>query len=121
LEVLIMKKNGLMDIWRGRLNEYSQSGLSVKAWCIRRGFSIHKFYYWRNRISQENNNNLVTPSTPSSGMQSWIPVDIIDTVQPPQAPGGVSIRVAGAVIEVQTSFDPDHLRAVVLALGANQC
>ena len=54
-------------------------------------------------------------------MQSWIAVDIIDTVQPPQAPGGVSIRVAGAVIEVQTSFDPDHLRAVVLALGANPC
>lgn len=116
-----MKKNGLMDIWRGRLNEYSQSGLSVKAWCICRGFSIHKFYYWRKRISQANNKNVVTPSTPSSGMQPWIAVDIIDTVQPPQAPGGVSIRVAGAVIEVQTSFDPAHLRAVVLALGANPC
>lgn len=116
-----MKQNGLMDIWRERLDDYSQSGLSVNAWCICRGFSIHQYYYWRKRVLQANSNNIATPSTPSSGIQPWIAVDIIDTVQSPQAPGGVSIRVAGAVIEVQASFDPAHLRAVVLALGANPC
>ena len=116
-----MLRDGLMESWRERLVDFSRSELSVKAWCICQGFSIHQYYYWRKRISQANSKNIATPSTPSSGIHPWIAVDIIDAVQPPQAPGGVSIRVAGAVIEVQASFDPAHLRAVVQALGANPC
>lgn len=105
-----MNRDGLADIWRERLDDCVRSGLSVKAWCASYGIPIQQYYYWRSRINQ------------NAGTDLWLAVDVLEPAQQrPAATGGLSIRIADALIEVQPNFDPDLLRAVVQALGAIAC
>jgi hypothetical protein len=39
--------------WRGWIGEWRASGLSVRAFCARRGLATHRFYYWRRVLEQQ--------------------------------------------------------------------
>ncbi|MCO5385917.1 MAG: hypothetical protein NHB14_09285 [Desulfosporosinus sp.] len=32
--------------WRNRIEEYSQSGLSIQAWCVQNGLKKTAYHYW---------------------------------------------------------------------------
>ena len=41
-----------IDLWRERIMEQGQSGLSVKEFCKQRGISAWSFYDWRKRLRE---------------------------------------------------------------------
>lgn len=106
-----MNPDNLDDLWRQRLADLSQSGLSVRQWCEHNGVSKSTYGYWRRKLAEAN-------STQSEG-RGWITV--AHDRSAPTASRGLTVRIAGAAIDVETGFDPSLLRAVVLALGNERC
>ena len=103
------------EFWRKRLIAAEQSGLTVKDWCKQNHVERRSYYEWKRRLSPA----AVSASADVSATD-WLPV----SVQEPDtasANGCITIRVAGAVIDVHGGFNPTLLRAVVLALGPEQC
>ena len=108
-----MTREVLAQLWRERLDEYSESGKSVQEWCGFNGIPIYQYYYWRRRLASLN--------TRSADTGSWLAAEVVDSSSAPFASGGVTIRIAGAAIELTPGFDPDLLRAVVRALAEDPC
>ena len=84
-------------------------------WCYYNKVSVHQYSYWKRRLTAE-------PPQPTA-QPPLIPVDILDPVQPPPlpAPAGLTLRIAGAAIEVPPGFDPVLLRAGGGALSVLPC
>lgn len=113
-----MDREGLLDSWRKRLAGFAPSGLSVRRWCDLQGISLNQYYYWNRRLAQADQNTPIKQNTPAPG---WLAVGRLEETPLPSTPGGVSIRIAGAAIELEPGFDPALLRAVVRALAAERC
>jgi hypothetical protein len=46
----MMQTKSKQQVWSARLQEQSESGLSISAWCIREGLTEATFYYWRKHL-----------------------------------------------------------------------
>jgi hypothetical protein len=77
------------------------SGLSVKAYCAAHGLKPWQWHYWR---------KLLVPK-PMAGEFVEVRLNRTESL--------VTILCGMCRIEVRSGFDPDHLRAVVSALGAS--
>ena len=108
-----MNRVNLAQEWRERLEDYAQSEMTVQEWCDFNRTSVHQYYYWRRRLAEPVAKNAVDGR--------WQVVDILDTVPIPTTKPSLSVRIAGAAIEVEAGFDPALLRAVVHALATNPC
>lgn len=42
--------NTVRDLWRERVANQFQSGLSIANWCRQNNISPHTFYYWRDKF-----------------------------------------------------------------------
>ena len=105
-----MVRSALQEEWQSRLESFTQEGKTVKAWCSEHGIPEHQFHYWRRRLAE-----MSTPAaTPNVG-GGWM------AVVPESPPGGMTVRVGGATIEVRPGFDGTLLRAVVRALESGPC
>lgn len=145
--------------WRERLADAAQSGLSVKEWCSRNGFSIDQYYYWKRRLPDPSGGPAVLQERPdrksaavgrserpspdrntaedrggrSSSSQltpqrprvtpapEWLPVAVEGRSADSVAPSCLTLRIAGAEIDLRTGFDAALLRSVVAALGGAAC
>ena len=104
-----MTRACLAQKWRERLDDFAESEMTVKEWCRFHRYSTHQYYYWRRRIAAAD-----AKPQPKGG---WLAVNVVDTPPVHTAPGGVTVRIAGAAIELNPDFDPAMLRAVVKALS----
>ena len=109
-----MSNETLRAEWRDRLDDFSDSEMTVAEWCRFNAVPIHQFYYWRHKLSAG-----ATLSKPRA--TGWMSVSVVDTKQVIARPSGVSVRIGSAVIDVAAGFDSGVLRAVVAALGAASC
>lgn len=107
-----MAKEELAEVWRKRLDDFAQSGLSVRKWCEVKGCSKNQYTYWRRRLANGD--------TAKAGA-AWLPVQIIEPAPAPASLARLTVRVAHAAIDVEPGFDPALLRAVVEALGTPRC
>jgi|HubBroStandDraft_6_1064221.scaffolds.fasta_scaffold236428_1 hypothetical protein len=107
-------REALAQEWRERLDDFAESETTVQEWCDFNGVSTYQYYYWRRRLAPVN-------SQPQTASPSFLALDLVESAPVPTAPGGLTIRVAGAAIEVSTGFDPAMLRAVVGALATPLC
>ncbi|MCX6382349.1 MAG: IS66 family insertion sequence element accessory protein TnpB [Armatimonadetes bacterium] len=103
----------LSQEWRERLEDFAQSEMTVQAWCDFNRVSLHQYYYWRRRLKASETNHATNGS--------WMSVSVVDTPPIPTTPNRVTLRIAGAEIEVTPDFDPRLLRAVVQALAVEPC
>lgn len=108
-----MTRQGSELLWRKRLDDCANSGKTVVYWCHLNHVSVHQYYYWKRRLA------LAPP--PPAAMPEFVPVDVVETAPNPVAATGVTVRIAGAAIELAPGFDPATLRAVVVALSAIPC
>lgn len=106
-----MSSPELLDLWRERVAAMQQSGTSAKHWCEQNGISPNLFYYWKHHLSRVHND---VPKT------DWLPAVVTEQITE-RGQDSINLRVAGVVIEVSSGFNPGLLRAVVLALGPEQC
>jgi len=96
-----MTKAELRDMWESRVAEFRQSGMSVRAWCLKQQVSLCQMHYWLRK------------SRVSSGQANWVPVQLKE----PSIDSGINVRVGNATIEVRPGFDEELLRQVVKALA----
>lgn len=108
-----MSDNGIANVWRRLLESFTPGEMTVREWCDRQGVSTNQYFYWRRRLA--------ATDAEKSQTRRFVAVDILDPTPIPTAPGGVTIRIAGAAIELQSGFDPALLRAVVQALAVQPC
>jgi transposase-like protein len=72
--------------WLAWLREQPESGLSVSAFCRKKGISENSFYVWRRKLANE----LALTQTPSS----FVGLTLIDQVPVSiELPGGARIQV----------------------------
>jgi hypothetical protein len=108
-----MSRQGLAELWRKRLDDCAKSGRSVVDWCGYNHVTVPQYYYWKRRLA-------VASSQPTK-KQEFLPVEVVETAPVCAAATGVTVRIAGAAIELTPGFDPATLRAVVVALSALPC
>ena len=108
-----MANEELAEVWRERLGDLAQSGLSVRKWCEVNGYSKSQYTYWRRRLANSD--------TAKTGGAAWLPVQVIAPPPSPASPALLTVRVAHAAIDVEPGFDPALLRAVVHALRTLPC
>src|SRR5579862_422099 len=108
-----MSREELAQEWRERLEDFAQANTTVADWCYFHQVSVHQYYYWKRRLAPK--------PAPPTAQEAWMPVDIVETPPNPAAATGVTVRIAGAQIELTPDFNPATLRAVVVALSALPC
>jgi hypothetical protein len=64
--------------WKERFEEYKQSGLSIKAWCLKNGLKNTTFKYWINKFNKSeqealtSNANFVEVLLPSGNINNKV-------------------------------------------------
>ena len=104
-------REALAQEWQDRLEDFAQSEMTVPQWCDFNALPVHQYYYWRRRLA--------TPKTDHNDNAGWMAISVVPASTLPRAP--LTLRIAGAEIEIAPGFDPALLRAVVSALAAPAC
>jgi transposase-like protein len=105
-----MEDTALQQLWRQRIAECEQSGMSVRQWCLQHDLTSNRFYEWRKRLGRLED----TAAEPAG----WTRLQVADAL-PASRP--LTVRVGAAAIDVVPGFDPAHLRAIVRALENPTC
>lgn len=103
-------REALAQEWRDRLEDFAQSEMTVQQWCDFNALPVHQYHYWRRRLA--------TPKPDPHDNANWMALTVAET--PSLAPA-ITLRIAGAQIDVTPDFDPSLLRAVVGALATTAC
>lgn len=101
------------SLWQERIDDLARSGLTVEKWCELNGTTPRQYGYWRAKLRRE--------AKPRTRPAHWVAVSVTEPVACPVAPSSLTLRIAGAEIELQAGFDPALLRSIVDALGAKAC
>jgi hypothetical protein len=113
-----MKSSVLVEAWRDRMSACRKSGLRVSDYCQQNGLPTRRFYYWKLRIARLDGAPHADTEH-NAPLGEWLRFD----PEPEAAPhrDRLTVKIAGAEIEIGADFNPTLLRAVVLALGSEQC
>ena len=98
--------------WRRVVAGHAGSGLTVRAYCVRRGVREPAFYFWRRELARRDANRSLPP-----------PVFVPVTVIPHSAPGGdgaIEIVLAGQRRVRLTGAVDQQMLADVLAVLESQ-
>jgi hypothetical protein len=83
--------------WQQVLEQFQQSGLSVRAFCAERCIAANSFYQWRRKLGDKSNSsgNAIIPVklVSASPATATIPCRVIQII----TPNGFSIRVDSAM------------------------
>ena len=105
-------REALAQEWRDRLEDFAQSEMTVQQWCDFNALPVHQYHYWRRRLA--------TPKTDPHDNATWMALSVIEPAPLP-TPTGLTLRIAGAEIQITSGFDQSLLRAVVGALATPAC
>jgi hypothetical protein len=108
----MIAREALAQEWRDRLEDFAHSEMTVQQWCDFNALPVHQYYYWRRRLA--------APKTDHHDNPTWMALSVIEPTSLP-TPTGLTLRIAGAQIEINAGFDPQLLRAVVGALATPAC
>ncbi len=108
-----MSNDSSVHVWRRLLEGFTPGEMTVRQFCDAQGVSLHQYYYWRRRLAA------ITAQKATD--KRWLAVDVVDCSPIPTPSSGLTLRIAGAEIDLAAGFDPALLRAVVQALGAPSC
>ena len=99
--------------WRRWIEEQQTGGLSVRAFCSRRGLAEHNFYQWRKLLAERDGE-----ARPTSPTNLFVPVEVAGVV----ADSRIEIvLVGGQRVTVPTGFDVATLAQVVAVLEGRSC
>ena len=101
------------QFWRRHLIQQRSSGLSIREYCRRQGFSEPSFYSWRKSLLEHDQ----TPTTPAT--PAFLPVTVADTpIQSHKSP--IDIQLAnGCRIRIRSGCDCGLLADVLALLHAS--
>jgi transposase-like protein len=89
--------------WRGWLQEWRASRLSVRAFCERRGLAEHTFYAWRRELDRR-----------AGARTAFVPVEVVAA---PAASAALELVLSGGrTLRVAAGFDAATLRQLLAVL-----
>ena len=92
------------DVWRGRFERFSRSGLPVARFCAQERVSLASFYYWRKKLRPQ----ALRRHTSNAGR-----ADAFQPLRVVPAASGVWIQLPGGTQIEVCSEHPDAVRAVI--------
>jgi len=96
--------------WRCWVGEWQASGLSLRAFCQRRGLTIASFYAWR-RVLQRR----------AAEKAAFVPVQVVADAVPTQASALEVVLADGRAVRVAPGFDVATLRQLLAVLEGRPC
>ena len=96
--------------WRGWIGEWRASGLSVRAFCERRGLATHRFYYWRRVLERR-----------PVEKAAFVPVQVVAEAVPALATALEVVLTDGRMVRVAPGFDAATLRQLLAVLEGRPC
>jgi hypothetical protein len=96
--------------WRRWIGEWRASGMSVRAFCARRGLATPSFYAWRRTLEQR-----------AAEKAAFVPVQVVADAPPAQASALELVLADGRIVRVATGFDAATLRQVLAVLEGRPC
>ena len=117
-------------LWRRILKQQRESGLSVRAFCRRRGLNDSSLFRWRRELSRRDregntaicNRSAGEPTGPSAS-PAFLPVRVIDDCGEHARPiTPIEILLPdGPIVRVPLGFDPRTLGDVLAVLEGRSC
>jgi transposase len=97
--------------WRRWIGEWRASGLSVRAFCDRRGLALPTFYAWRRNLERR-----------AAEVPTFVPVQVVADATPAQPSALEVILRDGRAVRVVPGFDAATLRRLLAVLeGERSC
>ena len=96
--------------WRRWIGEWQTSGLSVRAFCQRRGLTVTSFYAWR-RVLQRR----------AAEKAAFVPVQVLADAVPDRASALEVLLTDGRAVRVTPGFDVATLRQLLAVLEGRPC
>jgi hypothetical protein len=96
--------------WRLWINEWQRSGLSVQAFCARRGLAAPSFYAWRRTLQQR-----------AAAPTAFVPVQVVADAVSPQASALEVVLSEGRTVRIAPGFDAATLRQLLAVLEGRPC
>ena len=104
-----MTKEEKAAIWRRRVEEQQDSGLSTKVYCAREGLAVASLHYWRKRLGGRQREGAVQAP-------DFMPVTLAPTSPvAPVAPIEIRLR-SGRSLQLSGRVDLSWLRSLVQIL-----
>lgn len=95
--------------WVDRVQRFRVSNLTVAQFCLAEGVSVPAFYFWRRTLAAEG-------ATEPRDRPTVVPVRI---ARP--ASGVEVVLPSGALLRFSADCDPQHIAALLRAVGAIPC
>jgi len=97
--------------WAGLMQERKENGLSIKAFCIEKGFHENVYYYWQRKLREAACAQLAV-----SGFAEVVVQEPLTLPAPPDIPSSTSqlcVETAGIRIIADSTYPPEKLAALV--------
>ena len=96
--------------WRRWIGEWRASGVSVRAFCDRRGLALPTFYAWRRTLERR-----------AAEGATFVPVQLVAEASPAPASALEVVLVDGRTVRVAPGFDAATLRQLLAVLEGRPC
>ena len=96
--------------WRRWIGEWQASGLSVRAFCERRGLAIPSFYAWRRALERR-----------AAEKAAFVPVQVVADPVPTRTSALEVVLTDGRTVRVAPGFDGATLRQLLAVLEGRPC
>jgi hypothetical protein len=96
--------------WQRWIGEWQASGLSVRAFCQRRGLTIASFYAWRRVLQQR-----------AAEKAAFVPVQVVADTVLTQTSALEVVLTDGRAVRVAPGFDAATLRQLLAVLEERPC
>jgi transposase len=96
--------------WRCWIGEWRASGLSVRAFCERRGLATPTFYAWRRTLERR-----------AAQKAAFVPVQVLADALPAQTSALEVVLAEGRTVRVAPGFDAATLRQLLAVLEGRPC
>lgn len=95
--------------WEARIAAYKSSGQSGAAWCAANQINLHQFYYWKRRLTSDDQ--------PKSQSTNWLSFNISNSSDIHS--DHILIRIGEVAIQVKQGYDPKLLLTIIQTLRAS--
>ena len=96
--------------WRRWIGEWQASGLSVRAFCQRRGLTVASFYAWRRALQRR-----------AAEKATFVPVQVLPDAVQTQTSALEVLLPDGRTVRVAPGFDAATLRQLLAVLEGRPC
>jgi hypothetical protein len=114
-----------VQFWRDLLDEQSRTGMTVKAFCEKKGVSVPSFYSWRNKIQRK---DAAVSRDGAKDHDGLVPVTVTAPLKDRatdathrHADGIEIVTPGGFTLRVRRDLHPDNIARLLEAIEACRC